>query len=140
MGEAKQLALLALGVALIAGCGGEPTLSASEFVDQINAEGVSIELGRKLATSGSADELYAVRLPPLPGEPKPAAGSEAGRGASGSLYVFDDTGGADDQLEACRASGGLFCFRAQNIVVVLDEDSSPLEVQRLAVAVSRLGA
>jgi len=140
MGEAKQLALLALGVALIAGCGGEPTLSASEFVDQINAQGVSIELGRKLATSGSADELYAVRLPPLPGEPKPAAGSEAGRGASGSLYVFDDTGGADDQLEACRASGGLFCFRAQNIVVVLDEDSSPLEVQRLAVAVSRLGA
>ena len=140
MGEAKQLALLALGVALIAGCGGEPTLSASEFVDQINAQGVSIELGRKLATSGSADELYAVRLPPLPGEPKPAPGSEAGRGASGSLYVFDDTGGADDQLEACRASGGLFCFRAQNIVVVLDEDSSPLEVQRLAVAVSRLGA
>jgi hypothetical protein len=33
-----------------------------------------------------------------------------------------------------------FCFRAQNIVVVLDEDSSPLEVRRLGVAVSRLGA
>ena len=140
MGGAKQFALLALAAALIAGCGGQPTLSASEFVDRINGEGVSIELGRKLATSGGADELHAVELPPLPGEGKPAPGSEAGRGASGSLYVFDDTGGADDQLEACRASGGLFCFRAQNVVVVLDEDSSPLEVRRLGVAVSRLGA
>ena len=139
MGGAKRLALLALAAALIAGCGGQPTLSASEFVDRINGEGVSIELGRKLATSGGAEELHAVELPPLPGEGKPAPGSEAGRG-SGSLYVFDDTGGADDQLEACRASGGLFCFRAQNIVVVLDEDSSPLEVRRLGVAVSRLGA
>jgi len=140
MGGAKRLALLALAAALLAGCGSEPALTASEFVDRINGEGVSIELGRKLATSGGADELHAVELPPLPGEPKPAPGSEAGRGASGSLYVFDDTGGADDQLEACRASGGLFCFRAQNIVVVLDEDSSPLEVRRLGVAVSRLGA
>jgi hypothetical protein len=138
MGGAKLLGLLALASALIAGCGSQPNLSASEFIDRINAEGVSIVLGERLATSGGADEVYGVELPPLPGEPKPAPGSEAGRGASGSLYVFGDTGGADDQLEGCRASTGLICFRAENIVVVLDEESSRLEAQRLAVAVKRL--
>lgn len=140
MEGAKRLALLGLASALIAGCGSEPKLSASAFIDRINDEGVSIELGQRLATSGGADELYAVELPPLPGEPKPAPGSEASPGASGSLYVFDDTRGAGNQIEACRASAGLICFRVQNIAVVLDEESSPLEVRRLGVAISRLGA
>jgi len=123
---------------LLAGCGGSQNLTASELVDRINAEGVSIVLGERLTTSGGADELYAVRLPPLPGEPKPPPNSEAEPGASGSLYVFGDRGGAEDQLKACQASAGLFCFRVQNIAVVLDEASSALEVRRLGVAVGRL--
>jgi hypothetical protein len=131
-------ALLVLLLAL-AGCGdGSQTLTASEFIDRINAEGVAIELGERLATSGEADELYAVELPPLPGEPKPGPGSEAEPGASGSLYVFDGDGGAEDQLDACQGSGGLLCFRAENIVVILDEESSPLTARRLAVAMQRL--
>ena len=122
-----------------AGCGSSSqTLTASEFIDRINAEGVSIELGRQLSSTGDADELHAVRLPPLPGEPKPPPGTEAKPGASGSLYVFGDGDGAEDQLKACQASAGLLCFRASNIVVVLDEESSPLAAQRLAVAVRRL--
>jgi hypothetical protein len=132
------MALLALAAALVAGCRSEQTLTASEFIDRVNAEGVSIELGRKLTTGGSAEELYAVSLPPLPGEPEPPPGSEAEPGASGSLYVFDDRGGAEEQLKACRASAGLICYRAANIVVVLDEESSPLAAQRLAVAIRRL--
>lgn len=96
---------------LVAGCGdGSQTLTASEFVDRINAEGVPIVLGERLAISGEEDELYAVELPPLPGEPKPAPGAEPG--ASGSLYVFDSGSGAEDQLEACEGSGCLLCFRA----------------------------
>jgi hypothetical protein len=84
---------------LLAGCGdGSQTLTASDFIDRINAEGVSIELGERVATSG----------------------------------------GAEDQLEACQGSGGLLCFRAENIVVILDEESSGLTAQRLAVAVRRL--
>jgi hypothetical protein len=121
-----------------AGCNGSQTLTASGFIDRINAEGVAIELGRQLSTSGGAEELYAVRIPPLPGEPRPASGSEAEPGAGGSLYVFGDGGGAEDQLTACQASAGLICFRASNIVVVLDEESSPLAAQRLAVSIQRL--
>jgi hypothetical protein len=132
------MALLVVPVLLV-GCGdGSQTLTASEFVDRINAEGVSIELGERLATSGGAKELHAVELPPLPGEPKPGHRSEAEPGASGSLYVFDDDGGAEDQLMACQASGGLLCYRAENIVVILDEESSRLTAQRLALAIRRL--
>jgi hypothetical protein len=43
-----------------------------------------------------------------------------------------------DQLTACQATGGLICFRASNIVGVLDEESSPLAAQRLSVAINRL--
>jgi hypothetical protein len=123
---------------LTAGCGSARTFTASEFVDHINAEGVSMELGRQLQSGGDAKELYAVTLPPLPGEPKPPRGSEGDPGASGTLYAFGDTGSADDQRSACRESGGLLCFQASNIVVVLDDESSSLEAQRLAVAIKRL--
>jgi hypothetical protein len=126
---------LAAGLAglLIVGCGSTQTFTASDFVDRINAEGVSIELGRQLPSGGNAKELWAVTLPALPVEP-----AGARRGASGTLYVFGDTGGAEDQLKACRGSGGLLCFQAANIVVILGDEGSGLEAQRLAVAMRRL--
>ncbi|MFL5907943.1 MAG: hypothetical protein ACJ75Z_10165 [Solirubrobacterales bacterium] len=123
----------------IAGCGDGHTFSASEFVNRINAEGVTVQLGQRLPTGGGADQLYAIRLPPLPGESPPPPGSEGGPGASGTLYVYGDSGGAADKLDACRAAGGLGCFRASNVVVVLNEESGPLEARRLAVAIRRLG-
>jgi hypothetical protein len=136
----RPLAALALAIAslLAAGCGGGQTFTASQFIDRINAQGVSFELGRQLASGGNAKELYAVKLPPLPGEPAPAPGSEGDGGASGTLYVFGDTGAADQQRKACRGSGGLLCFQASNVVVVLDDEGSGLEAQRLAVAMKRL--
>jgi hypothetical protein len=138
VGRGRGIALIAACALGIVGCGGGPTFTASEFVDKVNSEGLSMELGRRLPGGADANAVYAVRLPPLPGEPKPPPGSESGPGAAGSLYVFGDTGAAGDRLAACRGSGGLLCFRAQNIVVVLDAESSRLEAQRLAVAVQRL--
>jgi hypothetical protein len=138
--EFRQLALAALAVvgASIAGCGSERTFTAAQFVDRISAEGVSIQLGRRLPSGANAKELYAVSLPPLPGEPKPPRGSEGDAGASGSLYLYGNTGSAGDELDACRASGGLLCFQASNVVVVLDDEGSGLEAQRLGVAIKRL--
>lgn len=140
MGRGPGLRSLAVAGAIVLaaiapGCGGGPTLTAAEFVDRVNQQGVSIELGRRLPSTGGARELYAVRLPPLPGE-SPPRGSDSGPGASGSLYVFGGSGGAEKQLRACRASGGLTCFQAANVVVVLQ--GSPLEAQRLAAAIVQL--
>jgi hypothetical protein len=136
---ASLRALLLLAVAALAGlagCGGGPTFTAAEFVDRINDEGVAVRLGQQLPSSGGAEHIYAVILPPLPGEPPPAPGTEGGPGASGSLYVFDDTGSAEDELTACRGSGGLVCFRAENIVVLFE--SGGIEAQRLGLAIQKL--
>jgi hypothetical protein len=132
-------AVASLAVALLtglAGCGGGPTFTAAEFVDRINDEGVAIRLGQQLPSSGGAEHIYAMILPPLPGEPPPAPGTEGGPGASGSLYVYDDIDSAEDELTACRGSGGLLCFRAANIVVLLE--SGGIEAQRLSLAISKL--
>jgi hypothetical protein len=134
------LAVLGASVAT-AGCGSsDPTFTASEFVDQVNEKGVSMELGRQLPAQSDAKELYAVSLPPLQGAPAPSPGEEGGPGASGSLYVYDDADGAEDELRACRASAGLVCFQAANIVVLLNGESGGLEARRLAVAMQRLRA
>jgi hypothetical protein len=129
---------LALAGALAAGCGDGHNFTASDFVDRMSRQGLAIRLGRELPSMSGAEHLYAVALPPLPGEPPPPPGSEAGPGASGSLYVYGDSGAAGDQLAACRRSGGLLCFQAQNIVVVLDQEGSPIEAGRLAEAIKRL--
>jgi hypothetical protein len=131
-------ALIVLGL-VAGGCGSaQQTFTAAEFVDRVTKQGVSMKLGRQLPAQSDAKELYAVSLPPLPGEPPPPPGSEGGRGAHGSLYVCGDKGGADDELEACRASAGLLCFQASNVVVVLDGEGDGLEAQRLGVAMQRL--
>jgi hypothetical protein len=51
----RLIALAAVG--LTAGCGGGQTFTASEFVERINEQGVSIELGRHLSSGGSAESL-----------------------------------------------------------------------------------
>jgi hypothetical protein len=136
--DLAALGAIAVAATALGACGGGQTFTASEFVDKVNEQGVSMRLGRRLQTSGGAEALYAVALPPLRGEPPPPPGVEGGRGASGSLYVYGDTGGADDQLEACRASGGLLCFQASNVVVVLE--GGGIAAQRLGVAISRLSS
>ena len=136
---ARGRALLAVAVAaLLGGCGDGHDFTASEFVDRVNAEGLKMVLGDRLPSGAGAKEVVAVTLPPLPGEPAPPPGSEGGPGGSGSLYVYGDSGGAADQLDACRQAAGPLCFRASNIVVVLSEDSSQIEVRRLAVAIQKL--
>jgi hypothetical protein len=123
-----------------AGCGSEPTFTAAEFTRQVNEQGVDIRIGRQLPNSGNADQLFAVRLPRLPGQPPAPPDSEGNGGASGTLYVYGDAGGAGNELDACRAAGGLLCYRASNIVVVLDEETGGLQARRLSVAIKRLGS
>jgi hypothetical protein len=130
----------ALAALAVAGCGTEKTFTAAEFTQQINEQGVAIRLGRQLPSSGNADQLFAVRLPRLPGEPPPPPDSEGNGGASGTLYVYGNAGGAGDELDSCRAAGGLLCYRASNIVVVLDEETGGLQAQRLSLAIKRLGS
>ena len=134
----RALTLLPVAAAAIAlagtGCGGERTFTAEEFVDEMEANGVTMELGSPLFTDQEGKEVYEVELEPLPGAPTPAEG--ALRAPQGSLSVHDEVSGADDQLGNCKATADLLCFRAANIVIVLQ--GGGIEADRLGVAMRKL--
>jgi len=115
---------------VLLGCANNTTFTASEFVDKINSEGLRMELGPRQPAGADAREIFVVRLPPLPREPD--------NGATGTLYEYGGSDGAEDRMRACHSSGGLLCYRVQNIVVVLENGG--LEAARLSVAVRRLAS
>ena len=124
----------------VAGCGSERTFTASEFAEEVNEQGVEVRIGRQLQSS-EGNELHEITLPRLPGLPPPAPGEHADEhgdkeGALGTLYVFDDADGAEEQLAACRNSATLVCYRAENVVVLFEE--AGIEAQRLALAMQKL--
>lgn len=125
------LAALAAG-----GCGdGGRTFSAGEFVSEIGKQGVGIRLGETLVTDEEGKELYAVELEPV-GPRLPDDEGEPGV-TGGSLSVYEEDGaGADGDFESCRAAADLLCYRAANVVVVLE--GGGLEAQQLGVAMRRL--
>jgi len=126
---------LAVVCLLASGCGGDDNFTAGGFVERVNDEGVQMRLGPQLS-SADGKSLYTVRLIPLPGQPPPAPGEHEGSPDRGTLYVFDGSDGARQQLQACRGSGGLACYRANNVVVIFE--SSSLESERLGVAIRKM--
>lgn len=127
---------IALAALAAAGCGGDrQTFSASEFASEVGRQGVGIRLGEPLVTDEEGKELYAVELEPV-GPRLPDDEGEPGL-TGGSLSVYDEDGeGADEELESCRAAADLLCYRAANVVVVLE--GGGLEAQQLGVAMGRL--
>jgi hypothetical protein len=139
-GQLATLAVIALALAASA-CTEERTLSADEFVADVNEQGVALALGEPLHTDDESEELYAVTVEPLRAEE--AAGHEGEGGleeghehSGGSLSVHDDTAGAGERLAACKASADLLCYRAANVVVVIE--GGGIEAQRLGVAIQKL--
>jgi hypothetical protein len=141
-----QLVLAAVLLGLAASsCTQERTFGADEFIDEVRQEGVELTLGEPLITDDESKELYALTLEPLPGSPpdghagEPEHEEEEGHEhehGGGSLSVYDDNAGADEGMGACQAAADLLCYRAANIVVILE--SGGLEAQRLGVAMQKL--
>ncbi len=125
------MAAIAASALALAGCGESRSFTAEEFVEEVDEEGVKLELGRELVTDSADQELYGVELEPVAELP----GGESSH-TGGSLSVSDDDAGADEELAACEASADLLCFRAANVVVVLD--AGGIEAERLGVAIERI--
>jgi hypothetical protein len=119
--------------ALASGCG-ERTLSAEEFVSEVEDEGVELELGKELISEDEDKELYELELEPLPGADLPGGVDPAH--TAGSLAVYDEVDQAVNGLEECESAADLVCYRAANVVVVLEGNT--IEAQRLAVAIQKL--
>jgi len=124
------VAALAVSALALAGCGEGRTFTAEEFVDEVNGEGVKLELGEELVTDREGQELYAVELAQVAELP----GGE--RHTGGSISVSDDADGADEELASCQAAADLLCFRAANVVVVLE--GGGIEAEQLGVAIERV--
>ena len=120
----------ALAALALAGCGEGRTFTAEEFVDEVNAEGVKLEIGRELISDRPDQELYAVEL----GQVAELPGGEGHAG--GSMSVYEDAAGADDELASCKGAADLLCFRAANVVVVLE--GGGIEAQQLGIAIERI--
>jgi hypothetical protein len=130
----RLTALAAIALALAAGgCSRERTLTASEFVTKINDQGVEMRLGDRLVSDDESEKIYAIELEPVTGLPDKAAGNQH---SGGSLSVHDDGAAAEERLSACRASADLLCYRAANIVIVLE--GGGLQTQRLGAAIRNL--
>ena len=131
-GSRRRLAALLLAAAAaLAGCGEERTFTAEEFTEKVNGEGVKLELGEELFTDTEDKELYAIELAQVASLPG------AGDGHSGgSMSVYESAGGADEELASCKAAADLLCYRAANVVVVLE--GGGIEAQQLGVAIERI--
>jgi hypothetical protein len=131
---ARHGAVIAAGALLAtAGCGeGEPKFTAEELVSEVNSQGVEMTLGSELTTTEPGAELHAVELEPLPGAPPVPGEGHAG----GSLAVYDEVDAAEDRLRTCEAAADLLCYRAANVVVILERGG--IEAQRLGVAIQKL--
>jgi hypothetical protein len=120
---------------LAAGCGSEPRFSAQEFVGEVNRQGVKLQLGEPLVTDEEDKELYAVELEPVGRSRVDSQGDPVHAG--GSLSVYDeDEGAPDTELANCEAAADLLCYRAANVVVVLE--GGGLEARQLGVAMQNL--
>jgi hypothetical protein len=135
-GQLALPAAIALALA-VSSCSNERTLGVDEFVTDVNEQGVELTLGERLSASDEDKEIYAIELEPLEGEAAPP--EEGGHGhahTAGSLYVYDDNAGAEDELEACRVAADLVCYRAANVVAILE--GGGIEARRLGVAIQKL--
>jgi hypothetical protein len=132
----RATAPFGLAIALgLSACGGEARFTATEFVDGVNQQGVKLRLGEPLTTEEEGKELYAVELEP-PGRPRLDSQGEPVH-SGGSLSVYDENEGAPDtELETCDQTADLLCFRAANVVVVLE--GGGIEARQLGVAIEGL--
>lgn len=97
-----------------AGCGGERTFTAEEFVDAVNAEGAAIALGGVIAKNQDGLEIREVTF--TESVPSATGAGDETRG-SGAMLVLDDAGEAGDELERCEAAPAFTCFRAANVLL-----------------------
>jgi hypothetical protein len=132
--------------ALLAACGSdERSFSAEEFVAEANRNGAKLELGIPLSTSETGDDLYALEVGSADEHAKeqelPREQGELGHEhAGGSLRVSDSVADAEAEYGRCEAAVTLLCYRAANVVVILEEGSEPRDLRALESAIRAMEA
>ena len=130
-----MLPALCLLIALLAaGCSGERSFEADEFVDEVNAEGAGLVLGEPLTSLEEGADVYVVSF-----EDAPAPEVSAGRAHSGgSLVVTEDADAATAEFQRCEGAVTLTCYRAANVVLYFDAEPTEPHVTKVDAAIRAL--
>ena len=109
----------------MAGCGSSGgEFEAEEFIDRVNEHGAGLELGPPLDSTKEGAELHEVAVED---------------GSGGTLTVLS----SDEEAEAEHArcdQAGLFCYRAANVVLLFEPETTPQALAKIAKAFKALQA
>ena len=128
-------AILVLCALFAAGCGGEREFQVEEFVEAANEEGAGLVLGDSLTSIEEDVEVFAIEFAEDGGE---SEGRHAHSG--GSLIVAGDAASATEEFERCETAVTLTCYRAANVVLFFDAESTPDHIARVDAAIRALGS
>lgn len=115
------LAALAASTLAAAGCG-QKTFSTDEFVDEANAQGAEMILGTELYSNDPAVSVHDVSFK---------------SGGAATLRVDEDVEGAKAAYASCSQQPEFLCYRASNVVVIVQgrpPGAGPLEQAIAALA------
>lgn len=131
-----RAALATLLALLLAACGGERSFEPAEFVDAANREGANLVLGDPLTSTQEGVDIFAVHFAGEASEP--AADDHAAGG--GSMVVAEDAETATGEFERCESAVTLTCYRAANVVLYFDAESTDRRVAAVAAAIRALAS
>jgi hypothetical protein len=132
------VALIAAAALAGAGCGsGGGDFSAEGFVEEANSHGAGLELGAPLAAVDADSELYEVSVQEPQGT-KPGEDELLDPQGGGTLRVTDGADAGEAEYARCEKAGSLFCYRAENVVMIFDEDSEPDSLAQVAQALTAM--
>jgi hypothetical protein len=136
---AGRIALAALVLAAAGGCGGdERTFTAPEFVAEANRNGAPLELGAPLTVAGD-DEVYGLAVMERRAGDRETA-EEGGEHGGGSLRITEDAASAQDEHARCESAASLICYRAANVVLILEPGVPARDLARVAAAIRAMEA
>lgn len=140
-GLRRSAALAALAAALVAaGCGGEEerTLTAREFVAEMNRNGAALKLGPVLTENADGIDINEVEIT-RPAPTPTGEGTEPDHSGHATLIVLADAEQAGDEYDRCQGAPILSCYRAANVVLRV-EDLEPTDRALLTSAISELAS
>ena len=123
--------LAATALALATGCGGDRNFTAQELVDEVNAEGASLELGPELQTIEGDTRTYAVEFA------HPTEDRFESHGG-GSLTIAETAEAGMTEYQRCEDAASLVCYRAANAVLFFEDGASAGDLARVDAAIRAL--
>jgi hypothetical protein len=122
----RRLVPLIPVLCVLSGCGDDESgFTAEQFVAAMNERGASLALGPELRSAREDAQVYALAL----------TGSSEGRveeHGGGSLTVTPSAEDGYAEYERCRQAASLLCYRADNIVLILEGEAGPAELAALS--------